>query len=266
MNLYIENNIQFDHLMFLGDTHGNNQQIAPHLLGATHIPKDEPKAIIHVGDFGVGFCKTFEGEIQKLYILNNRLKKYNVTLYVVRGNHDDPAFFNKPYAMNTMVDDEIIENIVFLPDHTLLTLELKGKDQPIKIYCNGGAISIDRTHRTTGRSYWLNEKFNLPTLEQLDEIPNDIDVIVTHTRPLGVMPIGKEPIKHWFLEDSQLEVDLNNETQDMWIMFDSIREKNKLSGKEISHFYGHFHMHLTGKTNHMKHIGLDIDELYEYRI
>ncbi len=265
MNLIIENKIKFDHLIFLGDTHGRNMQIAPQLLSKFGLDnKDETKAIVHVGDFGIGF-KTVMGDKLEMDYLNERLKKYDVTLYIVRGNHDDPIWFNSDFHdVNELLEDW--SNIVFVPDHTLLTLEVKGKEEPIKIYCNGGAVSVDRIRRTTGRSYWTNEKFNLPTQEQLDEIPDDLDIIVTHTRPLGVMPVGIDNIQGWILEDGQLEEDLKREAQDMWVMFDAIREKNKLSGKEINHFYGHFHMHLSSRTNHIKHTGLNINELYHYRI
>jgi len=94
MNTYIENNVNFNILMSLGDTHGDNMKIAPTLLQKYHLDNNqETKGILHVGDFGMGFTK-LNGEKTYLKLLNDRLKKYNTYLYVVRGNHDDPQYFN----------------------------------------------------------------------------------------------------------------------------------------------------------------------------
>lgn len=266
MNLYIENSKPFEHLLFLGDTHGNNMGIAPQLLAKTKIPRESRKAIIHVGDFGVGFCPTIGGELEQLRHINRRLVEHNVTLFVVRGNHDDADWFNDPAYMNEMRDRENIKNIVFLPDHTLLTLELDGKDKPIKIYCNGGATSIDRTNRTQGRSWWESEKFNCPSQEQLEEIPTDLDVIVTHNRPLGCHPtMYNNGVMKWCLLDDQLDHDLKQEQILMKRMFDSIRERND-SRNNIVHYFGHYHWSHKERIGDIAHITLSIDELSPFHI
>ena len=61
MNTVIENDKVFDYLFTVGDTHGNNKQLASHLL--PNLPQESKKAILHVGDFGVGFCPTVDGEL-----------------------------------------------------------------------------------------------------------------------------------------------------------------------------------------------------------
>ena len=171
-------NKEFDRLFFLGDTHGNNMQIAGHLIKGK-AERFESKAIVHVGDFGIGFENTLDEEYRKLDKLNTRLMEHNVTLYVVRGNHDDPSWFDGMIYNNL--------NIVFLQDHTLLTIKLKDKDEPVKIYCNGGAVSVDRTKGT----YFVDEKFTCPSETELLEIPTDLDVIVTHNRRYGSHNVGK---------------------------------------------------------------------------
>ncbi len=71
-----------------------NMKIAPTLLQKYHLDNDkEVKCILHVGDFGMGFT-TLKGGITQLKRLNDRLKKYNTYLYVIRGNHDDPQYYN----------------------------------------------------------------------------------------------------------------------------------------------------------------------------
>jgi hypothetical protein len=265
MNLVIENKIRFEHLMLLGDTHGNNMQIAPQLLMKYGLNNKDPKAIVHVGDFGVGFS-TYKGDLDKLYILNDRLKKYNTFLYVIRGNHDNPEWFNNPEYMETIINDEVIENVILLPDHTLLMLELEGREEPIKIYCNGGAYSIDRILRTQGKSYWSDESFKQLSGDQLAEIPVDLDIIVTHTRPIGIWPIDKSNIQHWLLKDMALDRDIEEEGTYVRRMFDSIKENQD----SFLHFYGHFHksnkesFEFDGKS--YVHQCLDIDELVEVKL
>jgi len=262
MNLILESHIKYDHLLFLGDTHGENMSIAPHLLASTKIPQEDNKAIIHVGDFGIGFCPTVDGEISELRKVNTRLRQHNITMYVVRGNHDDPKWFNRDNdkLITDCLRDEVIENIIFIPDHTLLTLEVADKEDPVNIYCNGGAISIDRTNRTQGRSYWKEEAFNKLTDEQLDEIPNDLDIVVTHTRPLGVEPtVYNSAVMKWCLADDQLDFDLKREQQEMKLMFDVIREKNKYHN--VSHYFGHFHWSKGERIGNMSHRTLSIKEL-----
>ena len=260
MNLIIENK-QYDSLWFLGDTHGENMAIAPHLLRGK-ADREEKKAIVHVGDFGVGFCPTLDGEFDQLETLDVRLRSYNITLFVVRGNHDNPYFWNtKETLIQDCMNDNMIENIIFVPDHTLLTIELKDRKEPVKIYCNGGAVSVDRINRTANRSYWWDEHFSIPSAKELAEIPNDLDVVVTHTRPTGVWPIDKNNIQYWLLRDMSLDRDLEVEGMNMKTMFDSIKEDNK----KFIHYYGHFHKSNTEFIGDVKHQALDIKELVEFR-
>ena len=266
MDEVIKNDITFGHLMMLGDTHGNTLQIAPQLLMRYDLNNTEKsKAIVHVGDFGLGFS-SIDGDMKALHIANARLKKYNTFLYIIRGNHDDPKWFNNhEYMENTKKDGEI-ENIILVPDHTILALTIEGREKPVKIYCNGGAYSIDRTLRTEGKSYWADEPFKCLSKSQLDEIPNDLDIIVTHTRPNGVWPTDKSGIEHWLLKDMGLYRDIEEEGSWMKDMFDSIKEKQD----SFLHFYGHFHEshkeHFEYDNKRFTHQCLDIDELVEVRI
>jgi|TARA_R110000765_G_scaffold263114_1_gene362920 predicted phosphodiesterase len=245
-------NKEFDRLFFLGDTHGNNMQIAGHLIKGK-AERFESKAIVHVGDFGIGFETTLDEEYRKLDKLNTRLMEHNVTLYVVRGNHDDPSWFDgTPFPVSG--------NIIFVQDHTLLTIKLKDKDEPVKIYCNGGAVSVDRTKGT----YFVDEKFTCPSETELLEIPTDLDVIVTHNRPLGCYPsVYNEAVMRWCTMDDMLDFDLRKEQTEMKRMFDSIRQRNN-SRNNIQHYFGHYHWSHKERIGDMAHITLAKAELAEF--
>ena len=245
-------NKEFDRLFFLGDTHGNNMQIAGHLIKGK-AERFESKAIVHVGDFGIGFETTLGEEYRKLDKLNTRLMEHNVTLYVVRGNHDDPSWFDgTPFTVSG--------NIIFVQDHTLLTIKLKDKGEPVKIYCNGGAVSVDRTKGT----YFVDEKFTCPSETELLEIPTDLDVIVTHNRPLGCYPsVYNEAVMRWCTMDDMLDFDLRKEQTEMKRMFDSIRQRNN-SRNNIQHYLGHYHWSHKERIGDMAHITLAKAELAEF--
>lgn len=246
-------NKEFDRLFFLGDTHGNNMQIAGHLI-KNKAERFESKAIVHVGDFGIGFENTLDEEYRKLDKLNTRLMEHNVTLYVVRGNHDDPSWFDgTPFTVSG--------NIIFVQDHTLLTIKLKDKVEPVKIYCNGGAVSVDRTKGT----YFVDEKFTCPSETELLEIPTDLDVIVTHNRPLGCYPsVYNEAVMRWCTVDDMLDFDLRKEQVEMKRMFDSIRERND-SRNNIQHYFGHYHWSHKERIGDIAHITLAKAEIAEFR-
>ena len=259
MNLIVENNIKFGVLLAIGDTHGENLQIAPHLLMKYGLDSDEEtKAILHVGDGGIGFT-TVTGQMVELNHLNDRLKKYNTYLYVIRGNHDDPKYFNnQEFKTENGIDD--LSNIVLIPDHTKLVLDINGEVKTI--YCNGGAVSIDRILRTPGKSYWWDEEFKCPLGPGLAEIGGDIDIVLCHTRPAGQYPFEKTNVQRWLLKDMSLSVDIDREELAMKRLCDSIKEDNP----DGVHFIcGHFHFSHTGYDGPHKHQILDIDELIEIR-
>lgn len=80
-----------------------------------------------VGDFGAGFGRPKSMDVAYGKV-RAALEKNNISLYTIRGNHDDPAFFDGNHDY---------ERLHFLPDHHII--ELCGK----KIYPIGGAVSAD---------------------------------------------------------------------------------------------------------------------------
>lgn len=260
MNLIIENNIKFDYILGLGDTHGVDKTkiLCPTLLMKFGLDNDkEKKAVLHCGDFGVGFCDNPVAEKLELDHLNNRLKKYNTYLYTIRGNHDAPSYFDPKFQEEHNLN---FSNIVLVPDHTKLVLEVNGEVKTI--YCNGGAYSIDRKVRTPGKSYWFDEPFVCPDGAGLAEIGDDIDIVVTHSRPLGQHPVCKKAIEHWLLEDMTLDECITEEGLLIKRLCDSIKEDNP----DGVHFIcGHFHQSHTSYSGNHKHQILDINELIEIR-
>jgi predicted phosphodiesterase len=224
-------------MVILGDIHGNFNLIV------NFCRKNESKQpinLIQLGDFGAGFSPDFLDDME---YLNEHLFEYNVTLYVIRGNHDNPKFFNGKYNWS---------NLKLLKDYTVLDLEGK------KILLIGGATSIDRNHRTENISWWSDEIFRLD-IKKIKKL-KDIDIVVTHTTPNFANPISLNSLVLLFAQDdSNLISDLTFERSELKRLYDILSENN-----EIKHwFYGHFHNTNTEEYNNTTFNLLGIDEFYD---
>lgn len=235
-------------------------------------------SFINLGDCGLGFyLKSIH--LQELREVNNVLKERNIFLYLFRGNHDDPAYFNREVKDD---DEFMLSNIKVLPDYTVMTIN----DNNILIV--GGATSIDRIKRKRDDnqarkyylafypkaseedikkavlpSYWENEQ---PFFDQnaLEEITNDgikISAVLTHTCPSFSYPTSKDGVKQWMKFDSNLEMDLMLERSIMDNIYSCLLDL----GHEIKEWiYGHYHTHHESEHNSTKFITLiNSDKIFD---
>ena len=193
--------------------------------------------IFVAGDCGFGFNK--EKYYTDLLEKYNKIMSYNnITIIFVRGNHDDPQYF----------DGEKINlsNIKAVPDYAIV--ETKDKN----ILCVGGAISTDRVWRieqekrinrfkptNTKRLYWNNEA---PVLdkEKMDEIFKEydrIDYVISHTAPSFAIPTEHSGLSEWESKDKDLRADVRNERLTMDRIFEYLRDNDR---KPLYWAYGHF--------------------------
>lgn len=225
-------------IKFLGDIHGNFQPIVAVCLNNE---TKEPISLIQVGDFGAGFHYDFE---EKMDYLNEILVEHNVKLFVMRGNHDDPKFFNGDYTSTW-------SNINFIQDYT--TLFIEGKH----ILFIGGAISIDRLQRQRNISWWEDEVF-VADLEKAAKCSN-VDIVVTHTAPSFSFPTGFNWLVHSFAaNDHTLLHELTIERCKVDDVYNEIMKNNKVE----KWFYGHFHTSNKERRDDVDFILLGINEVY----
>ncbi|WP_405334828.1 metallophosphoesterase [Fibrobacter sp.] len=184
--------------------------------------------ILVVGDFGAGFGRPKSMDVAYGKVRAS-LEKNDICIYTIRGNHDDPAFFDGNHDF---------ERLHFLPDHCII--ELCGK----RIYPIGGAVSADidlvdplsrKSRRmindslikfgSSRRVWWPDEA---PT--QIAEcIPTAIDIVVSHEAPLMLAPLTMRPNR--MREKTFLKI-LNSR-----IYLDYVMRAIKPS----HWFYGHYH-------------------------
>lgn len=223
-------------LIFVGDIHGNWN----HLIREIKRKEITDANIIICGDIGIGFKNNKSKEHRELIHWSNSLEASNNNIYCIRGNHDDPSYF----------DGSTHGRITLVSDWTILNLCDKN------ILCIGGATSIDRIQRVLGRSYWDDE--GLPDMpDDLADFKN-IDIVATHTCP-SIYPINKmEGIVVDFCHmDQELEADLWVERQDMQDIYDIIKANNNIT----NWYFGHFHKNQSLKIDDILFTMCGINEM-----
>ena len=171
--------------------------------------------IIVAGDCGFGF--EMSGYYENIYKrCRERLSKANNYLLFVRGNHDNPAYFNlqpiKHQRWMTLPDYSVVKTC----GHTIL--------------CVRGATSIDRTCRMNSphfhfqkpdapfapNVYWPNESpfYDQSKLDAINEVCA-IDTVITHTSPSFCELSSHQGLHTWAIRDEDLLDDVKRECKVM---------------------------------------------------
>ena len=141
------------------------------------LEKNDSEILILNGDIIDGWALKSGGkwkkDSSKVFRRFMKRSENGTKVIYIRGNHDDPKFFDGTYNWS---------NIKLLPDYTVTVIEGK------RILFIGGATSIDRLQRIPERSWWEGEIFNLD-VDKLS-LYEAIDIVVTHTAPKFAYPIG----------------------------------------------------------------------------
>jgi predicted phosphodiesterase len=230
-----------------GDVHGDFEA-----LEALIRERDMHDTLIIVaGDCGFGF-EPFE-YYQRVWLDSYRtLHRRNCWLVMIRGNHDDPAWFDSHRKK--------FNRFYTVPDYSVL--KVKGHT----ILVVGGAVSIDRADRQEAmRQYpdqpcwWENETVRFDK-EALDGLPagTSIDAVVTHSAPSFCLPKWKNGLKRNALRDPWLIRDCAHERQQLDILSEYLFA---FDHPVKQWFYGHFHTSVAQEINGIRYTGLDELEL-----
>lgn len=199
----------------------------------------QKSVFIVVGDCGIGFNKT-QYYIDLFKKMNETLEKNDSFLYFLRGNHDDPSYFNE--------DKLGFSNIKCISDYTVILFKKHN------VLCVGGGVSIDRVWRkqqeirlnkyksedSKKRLYWDDEMpiYDEEKLKEMIESNIEISHVVSHTSPLFAFPKDDEEEIKWFEVDLELKGDILKERQIMSNIYDYL---NNNGVKLKTWTYGHYH-------------------------
>lgn len=236
-------------LLFCGDIHGVIDVI-PNFLRDNGLINC---AVFQVGDFGIGFDNNFK-ENKRISFLNKRMMIYDSDLYVIRGNHDDPKYFDGNYNLS---------NLFLLKDYSVV------KINDLNVLGIGGAVSVDRIDRIGHKThwgfkktqgYWENEVVVVDK-KLLEELKN-INIVVTHTSPNFCYPLTKGGISNYLLKDKELNNDLLVERQHLTTIYETLIKNNDVS----NWYYGHFHKDMDTYYENTKFTLIGINKIVEHRI
>jgi len=232
-------------IIAIGDIHGEFDKIQKGMVDIME-SAGEPVNFVQVGDFGLGFERP-KRDHDRLTTINHFLKEKDSHLWVIRGNHDNPGFWQWGCGYE-------FSNIHFVPDDEIRVIEGK------TCYFAGGAVSVDRSRRTQGIDYWTGEIYNERNLLGFKE---RIDILFTHDVYHGVSPFGtsSDTLKYWCERDENLMGDIIQSQLGMKYLYDSIYNINP----NFSWYHGHYHeSHLTINGDQKTH-SLGILEFKEVR-
>ena len=243
-------------LVICGDIHGD---FVPLVYEITVRYGMRDTLVIVAGDCGFGFEKpdAYNNIFRRI---EKRLVQNNCWIAMVRGNHDDPAYFELQADGNTLIHHARWQTV---PDYTVI--QACGR----MVLCVGGAVSVDRQIRMREmerhlgkRYYWPNEtvRYDAEALEAIRNAGLKVDTVVTHTAPSMCEFQSKQGLATWAQCDATLLDDCNAERAAMDdIIVHLKQDKHPLERWYYGHFHNSWHSEIDGVWFKM----LDIMELLE---
>lgn len=162
-----------------GDTHRDFSRL-------TNIQFKEDDMLVILGDAGINYyLNETDNNIKE------ELKKYNVKLFCIRGNHEERPENIKSYKETDKFGGKVfIEKnypyIMFAKDGEVYNIEGKS------ILVIGGAYSVDKNYRVMYGYQWFKDE--QLTEKEMNNIFNKVkgkhfDIVLTHTCPYKYEPI-----------------------------------------------------------------------------
>lgn len=243
-------------LVICGDIHGEFVPLAYEIC-VRYGMRDT--LVIVAGDCGFGFEKT--GAYDNVFRrIQRRLTQNNCWIAMVRGNHDDPAYFEPQEDGKTLIHHS---RWCTIPDYSII--QACGRT----ILCVGGAISVDRQIRLremmrhSGKQYyWFNEAplYNQNALDEIKMQGLRVDMVVTHTAPSFCELRTKEGLTTWAQSDPQLIEECDAER----VTMDAVLAHLRQNGHPLERwYYGHFHNSWHSEIDGVWYKMLDIMEFTE---
>lgn len=235
-------------LILLGDLHGEFSKLSYFFKNINAIIKDDEDAMLNFtnacfvvcGDCGFGFHKPkyYEDILNKLQKI---IEPQNNILIFVRGNHDDPSYFNTDnYGFN-------FSNIKFSNDYSVLLTENSTS------LCIGGAVSVDRSWRKNHNSYlnrftqkpksiiyWDDEpvKKDESFIEDLRNSNIKVDSIISHTFPMSLTDTGSEYTNNdWLDADAELLNDITAEWDYLTKIYNRLNDETNIKWWVFGHYH-----------------------------
>lgn len=240
-------------VLFVGEVYGMIADFADDIVS-----KHTNSLIFVAGNLGVGTYDPAMTKMELFYLEDICRKKGNIVV-AVRGNRDNPMFFENLEKKSKAIKD-YLTNVLFIDDYSIVETSIGN------ILCIGGSISIDRSLRKKvnddfdeGGMIWFENEgvkqidltpiyddSNAPEDEEKEDINpfaqviknKKIKIILSHTAPIFTIP-DKNDTKDDIDKEGEYLLDVYNFLNDhdnsarYWIYgkySSNINTNNMLSG------------------------------------
>lgn len=213
-----------DVVVLAGDWHGNTRAAVSTLEVAKRL---RAPLVLQLGDFGL-----WPGDEGAHYLseLDGAAAELGMLVAWVDGNHEDFTQLNQiPCSPDGL--QWVAPRIARIPRGSRWTWH------GVRFAALGGATSLDRPHRTPGKSWWPEESVNDQDLALL-AAGGDCDVLLTHDCPTGVPIPGIEHRNYSAGQSSGWPI---VELERAWEHRDRIREAVHASRPSYL-WHGHYHL------------------------
>lgn len=231
----------FDRILLVGDSHGNASYFRLALQVANHLGI---RLVVSVGDFG--FWPT---GIRFVSGCREQAKELGITLLVIDGNHDAPGTGRRDdggFLGWTAPTDGLRLDPALLATPELWHVErgtrVRLADREVVFV--GSAVSIDRSRRTEGRSWWPTEAISESETARIAD-GGTADLLLSHDSAYD--PPGTPSVRF----DPELALDLATQRQRMQRITEALAPK--------LHVHGHWHRRYMTDTPTGPVIGLDYE-------
>ena len=219
-------------IAIVGDWHGNLPFAEKVIRTAT---MHGATRILHVGDFGVWYPYTFPKYVSDLAGM------YGAEVYFIDGNHEDHVYLQSknPDPIGFV---QLAEHVHYITRGTIWEWE------GLSFLGLGGAVSVDKSWRKEGISWFPQEVINDQDVMRATRIPR-VDVMITHDCPDGVDIPGISDNPYGFPQED----------------LDASEEHRKILGSVVDSvkpsllYHGHFHTRYSAMRGETRITGLGDD-------
>jgi hypothetical protein len=168
----------WDHVVMVGDTHGNTRWVTSQIpWWAERLDGEERKLAVQLGDFG------YWGQDSYLRKVDKALERADMKLWFLDGNHEHHDSLDR---LRARANGSGPSGGIRASEHiTWLTRGSHWIWNGRLWVAVGGAVSMDRGTRVEGRSWFAQEEIS-DEEEQRICLPGKVDVMLTHDAPSDV--------------------------------------------------------------------------------
>ena len=239
-------------MLIIGDTHGSIDTEKISIMEFFYEDKLKDLAngkVLIAGDFGGVWYKSKPGTIhpKDINAMEDIYGSNPFDILFIRGNHENHDLLETLPTTEGFggIVRPIIDKVTQLCDSYVF--EIDG----IKILVMGGADSVDKAYRTKHLTWWpqelISEEEYKKACEELDKVNWEVDIVLTHTCPLSVIPLLEQHLPVWD-ETYFGKKSIDPSTTYLQKIADKIKTKYWC--------FGHFHVDVTLPMENITYIAL----------